>query len=138
MRSLTIAQTGAGKSTNGRSNSTPLDLRRLAFQWLGWVAPEVAQRRALERFLTPPRPRAAPAKMPALEELSGDRFRVKMTTALGGKVESTELAVAVWGRGPAVYLVHGWGGRSVIAASCATRRSSAASSPLPPAVSSAG
>jgi pimeloyl-ACP methyl ester carboxylesterase len=50
--------------------------------------------------------------MPDLEGLSSDRFRLKMTTALGGKVEPTELAVAVWGQGPAVYLVHGWGGRS--------------------------
>jgi pimeloyl-ACP methyl ester carboxylesterase len=111
MPTLTIAELDPIKSTNGRSNSA-VDLRRMAFQWLGWVAPAVAQRRALERFLTPPLPRSAPAKMPDLEGLSGDRFRVKMTTALGGKVEPTELAVAVWGRGSAVYLVHGWGGRS--------------------------
>jgi pimeloyl-ACP methyl ester carboxylesterase len=89
-----------------------VDWSRLRFQLLGWVAPDLAQRRALELFLTPPAPRAGPAKIPEFKGLSADRFRVPMTTMLGGVEETTELNVAVWGRGPAVYLVHGWGGRS--------------------------
>jgi pimeloyl-ACP methyl ester carboxylesterase len=84
----------------------------LQFQVLGWVAPSAAQRRALRRFLTPPAPLAAPAKLREFKGLSGDRFHVPLKTALGGIEETTSLDVALWGRGPAVVLVHGWGGRS--------------------------
>src|SRR5687768_10404331 len=76
------------------------------------MAPKVAQQRALERFLTPPAPRAASAKVAAFPGLSSDRFQVKLHTALGGIKEATHLDVTVWGRGPVVYLLHGWGGRS--------------------------
>jgi pimeloyl-ACP methyl ester carboxylesterase len=37
---------------------------------------------------------------------------VKVATAFRGIAETTDLDVAVWGRGPAVYLLHGWGGRA--------------------------
>jgi pimeloyl-ACP methyl ester carboxylesterase len=50
--------------------------------------------------------------MPDFPKLSSDSFHVKLETAWGGHKESTRLAVSVWGRGPAVYLVHGWGGRA--------------------------
>src|SRR5262245_13482106 len=112
MRSTTIAAQWLEKSTNGRSVSKLEDWRRLGFQMLGWVAPEVAQRYALEWFLTPPPPALTPAKWPKLDGISADRFRLKWSSAVGGLEEATELEVALWGRGPAVYLVHGWGGRS--------------------------
>jgi pimeloyl-ACP methyl ester carboxylesterase len=111
MPSTTIAEPWANKSTNGRSTNAR-DWRRLGFYVLGWVAPEEAQRRALERFLTPPAPLLNHAKWPKLEGISGDSFRVKMDTQLGGVHETAELGVRLWGRGPAVYLLHGWGGRS--------------------------
>jgi pimeloyl-ACP methyl ester carboxylesterase len=104
------------KSTNGRSilGSIPgiFNWPRFRLQLFALVAPAAAQERALTRFLTPPRPRVEFAKTNVLTNLSSHRFCVKMTTALGGFEEATDLAVTVWGRGPAVYLVHGWGGRS--------------------------
>src|SRR5689334_23832174 len=112
MRSTTLAQGWPQKSTNGRSSIRSGDWPRLAFQLLGWVAPEVAMRRALRRFLTPPAPSLAAAKLPHFEGISDDRFRVAVTTSFGGIEETTSLQVALWGRGPAVYLAHGWGGRS--------------------------
>jgi len=112
MQSTTLARPWVKKSTNDRSIIGPLDWARLRFQVLAWVAPEVAQRRALERFLRPPAPLAMPAKVPELNGLPSDRFHVELKTALGGLEETTKLAVTLWGRGPAVYLVHGWGGRS--------------------------
>jgi pimeloyl-ACP methyl ester carboxylesterase len=42
---------------------------------------------------------------------ASDRFSVGLTTSFGIE-EHCRLSVAVWGRGPAVYLVHGWGGRA--------------------------
>jgi pimeloyl-ACP methyl ester carboxylesterase len=116
MRSATLADSTLEKSTNGRSNTdrseAPFDWAGLRFQLLAWAAPAVAQRRALARFLTPPKPRIGFGKMPEFTHLSSDRFRVKLETSMGGIAEITDLAVTVWGRGPAVYLLHGWGGRS--------------------------
>jgi len=112
MRSTIIAEPWANKSTNGRSQSDTWDWRRLGFQLLGFIAPELAQERALERFLTPPAPLLNHAKSPKLDGISSDRFKVKMSTRSGGAHETTELDVQQWGRGPAVYLLHGWGGRS--------------------------
>ena len=113
MRSATLAP---NKSTNDRSymapSAAPFDWAGLRFQLLGWVAPEVAQRRALARFMTPPKPRIGFGKMPEFPHLSSDRFGVKLATSMGGIAETTDLTVTVWGRGPAVYLLHGWGGRS--------------------------
>jgi pimeloyl-ACP methyl ester carboxylesterase len=112
MRSTILAEFWAQKSTNGRSADARLSWPRLGFQALGWVAPEAAKRRALEGFLTPPPPRTSPSKAREIPGVSSDRFHVKLETSLGGHPEQTDLEVAVWGRGPAVYLVHGWGGRS--------------------------
>ena len=112
MPSTTIAELWANKSTNDRSHIATRDWRRLGFHLLGWVAPEVAQRRALERFLSPPAPLLNQAKWPKLEGISTDHFRIKMSTDLGGVRETAELGVHLWGRGPAIYLLHGWGGRS--------------------------
>jgi pimeloyl-ACP methyl ester carboxylesterase len=112
MRSTGVAEVWPKKSTNGRSKKQSLDWDRLGFQLLGWIAPEVAQQRALEQFLTPPSPLVAPAKVPHFEGVFDDRFHIEMKTTLGRSEETIELSVALWGRGPAVYLVHGWGGRS--------------------------
>jgi len=46
-----------------------------------------------------------------LLESASDRFSVGLTTELGGLEEKCRLQVAMWGQGPAVYLLHGWGGR---------------------------
>jgi pimeloyl-ACP methyl ester carboxylesterase len=112
----TFADLSPQKSTNGRSvleSASPrVDWGRLGFQLLAWVAPKQAQERALKLFLTPPAPRAAPAKLAQYPGVSSDRFQVKVATAFGGIEESSELDVTVWGRGPAVYLLHGWGGRA--------------------------
>jgi pimeloyl-ACP methyl ester carboxylesterase len=114
--STTLPAFWPNKSTNGRSSFDSVSAAgkwgRLGFQLLGWVAPKVAQQRALERFLTPPAPLAASARTPEFPGLSSDAFRVKLRTALGGIEETMDLAVTVWGRGPAVYLMHGWGGRA--------------------------
>jgi pimeloyl-ACP methyl ester carboxylesterase len=64
------------------------------------VAPALAARAAETLFFTPPRPRAAKEALPA-----GARER-RVATPAG------EVAVWSWGRGPAVYLLHGWGGRA--------------------------
>ena len=114
--STTLPDVWPQKSTNDRSISEPglpaVDWGRLGFQLLAWAAPRIAERRAIERFLTPPAPRTLPAKVRDFPGLFSDRFRVKVATALGGIEETTEVEVSVWGRGPAVYLVHGWGGRA--------------------------
>jgi pimeloyl-ACP methyl ester carboxylesterase len=42
---------------------------------------------------------------------ASDRFKVTLRTSFGGIDEESRLDVAIWGRGPAVYMLHGWGGR---------------------------
>ena len=106
------ARSWSKKSTNDRSITWPLEWKRLRFRLLGWMAPDLAQQRALDRFLTPPPPRTAAVETPEFQGLWSDSFRVPLKTTLGGVEATPELSVAVWGRGPAVYLVHGWGGRS--------------------------
>jgi pimeloyl-ACP methyl ester carboxylesterase len=88
-----------------------LDLRRAAFQLLSVLAPGTAARIASKLFLTPPPPRPLSSKAKALYDAAADRFTVKLVTDLGGHEETSPVSVALWGRGPAVYLLHGWGGR---------------------------
>ncbi|HEV7501330.1 MAG TPA: alpha/beta hydrolase, partial [Vicinamibacteria bacterium] len=64
------------------------------------VSPRLAARWAETLFFRPPRPKKARTSLPA----GGQRIEV-----LG---ETGPLAVWSWGQGPAVYLVHGWGGRA--------------------------
>ncbi|PYQ50020.1 MAG: alpha/beta hydrolase [Acidobacteria bacterium] len=66
------------------------------------VAPALAGRVAETLFFTPPRPRPRPSTDPLP---AGARHRLVATPA-------GEVAVWSWGRGPAVYLLHGWGGRA--------------------------
>jgi pimeloyl-ACP methyl ester carboxylesterase len=98
------------KSTNVRL-SPSLDARQACFQLLSRFAPRTSARIAARLFLTPPPPRALSPRARALFDKAHDRFTVKLETDLGGTAESSRIHVALWGRGPAVYLLHGWGGR---------------------------
>jgi pimeloyl-ACP methyl ester carboxylesterase len=91
------------KSTIVRSNREPrlLPLIRASNRALSTVAPSLAARLAERRFLTPPRP-SRPAAEIAL--LATARARPLF-------VETRRVEVWLWGSGPSVLLVHGWGGR---------------------------
>jgi pimeloyl-ACP methyl ester carboxylesterase len=93
----------AAKSTNGRSNGAevPWALRKLA-RLGGALAPDLAARASVRVFMTPPR-HAAPAREGAA--LAGVE-RVAFQHA-GGTLRGFRI-----GTGPAVLLVHGWGGRA--------------------------
>lgn len=113
MTSIATVHVAAEKSTNERSiiaAPPAVDWARLRFRLLAFMAPGAAQERALKRFLRPPPPRAGFSRMPDFPSLSRDDLRVRLETAWGRVEESTDLAVTSWGSGPAVYLVHGWGG----------------------------
>jgi pimeloyl-ACP methyl ester carboxylesterase len=116
MKTEALAIVLPNKSTNVRLFRT-LDLQRASFQLLSLFAPGTAARVASKLFLTPPPPRPLSAKARGLFDQAADRFKVKLETSFGGKDETSHVNVALWGRGPAVYLLHGWGGR---AASCAS------------------
>jgi hypothetical protein len=64
------------------------------------LSPAMAARWAEALFFTPPRPRKARAALPP------GATRVDVQSRYG------RLAAWSWGSGPAVYLVHGWGGRA--------------------------
>jgi pimeloyl-ACP methyl ester carboxylesterase len=87
-------------STNGRS-LVPWSVRA-GLQLLGALSPTLAGRAGARIFLTPPRP-AAPA-----------RERAALAAAEPFAVRHRGHDVHGWtlGSGPAVLLVHGWGGRS--------------------------
>jgi pimeloyl-ACP methyl ester carboxylesterase len=72
--------------------------RRALFRSADLVAPGLAGRIARDIWFTVP-PRLSPARLPE----GGEPFEVE---SLGAAVRGQ-----VWGSGPAVYLVHGWGGR---------------------------
>jgi pimeloyl-ACP methyl ester carboxylesterase len=74
---------------------------RTAFGTLERFAPELGARFATRRWLTIPPYRGRPAEMIP----PGETFRVPV----GGR----HVVSRVWGTGPVVYLVHGWGGHSV-------------------------
>src|SRR5688500_15132227 len=73
-------------------------VRRTLFRAADLVAPGVAGRIARDIWFAVP-PRMPPAQLPG----GGAPFEVE---SLGAVVRGH-----VWGTGPAVYLVHGWGGR---------------------------
>jgi pimeloyl-ACP methyl ester carboxylesterase len=100
------------KSTNVRSKHLARpDVRWASFQVLSRVAPGLAGRLASKLFLTPPPPRPLSGRMTNQLERASDRFTVALKTSFGGIHEECRLNVALWGQGPAVYLLHGWGGR---------------------------
>jgi len=86
------------KSTTVRSVSAPLPIRA-AFAMLNRAAPALAARWAERIWFTLPWP-AAPAREVAVP--GGDPFTVD--------AEGCLVAGQVWGAGPVVYLMHGWGG----------------------------
>jgi pimeloyl-ACP methyl ester carboxylesterase len=86
---------GPQKSTIVRIQVTA---RRSLFRLADVVAPSVAGRFARDLWFAVP-PRMAPLPVPP----GGEPFEV---VSLGATVRGL-----VWGQGPVVYLVHGWGGR---------------------------
>jgi pimeloyl-ACP methyl ester carboxylesterase len=110
MKSTVLTVPLANKSTNVRSFSH-VDLRGTFFQILGWLSPAFAAGAAARLFLTPPSPRPLSAKARALFASADARVKVKLATDFGGTAETSSVNVALWGRGPAVYMLHGWGGR---------------------------
>ncbi len=91
------------KSTIVRSpTASPLlPLVRAANRALSRVAPGLAARAAERQFLTPPRPRRPAAEI--------DLLRTARARSL--QVGARRIETWVWGAGPSVLLVHGWGGR---------------------------
>jgi pimeloyl-ACP methyl ester carboxylesterase len=91
------------KSTIVRSSRSPrpLPLARAGHRLLSAVAPALAARRAVRLFMTPPRVRRPAVE---LDLLASARARPMQ---LGGR----RIETWVWGTGPSVLLVHGWGGR---------------------------
>jgi pimeloyl-ACP methyl ester carboxylesterase len=66
------------------------------------VSPPLARRLARRIFFTPPRRRPSPRTLELLA--TGEPFALRVR---GGRVHGWR-----WGSGPAVYLLHGWGGRA--------------------------
>ncbi|HKQ70627.1 MAG TPA: alpha/beta fold hydrolase [Polyangiaceae bacterium] len=111
MRTTATAVLLANKSTNVRTQLEQPALLRASFRALGTVAPTAAARWASKIFLTPPAPRPLSARAAELYAKADDRFSIPVTTMFEGADETTSVAVLVWGRGPCVYFLHGWGGR---------------------------
>ena len=91
------------KSTIVRSSPTSrlMPLARAANRALSHLAPELAARAAERLFLTPPRP---PRRQTEIDLLGTARARPM-------RVGARRVETWVWGAGPSVLLVHGWGGR---------------------------
>jgi len=112
MKSDALAVPLLNKSTNVRSLKR-LDIQLAAFQIMARLAPTMAARSAVRLLLTPPPSRPLSARARALLASADDRFKVKLATNFGGIAETSSVSVALWGRGPAVYMLHGWGGRGM-------------------------
>src|SRR2546427_2034994 len=91
------------KSTIVRSSSDfrLLPLVRTANRALSHLAPALAAQAAERRFLTPPRRRRPKAEIDLLFTARARPMRVG----------ARRIETWVWGAGPSVLLVHGWGGR---------------------------
>jgi pimeloyl-ACP methyl ester carboxylesterase len=96
------------KSTSVRSQQLPLRIRLLrpAFGALSAIAPALAAPVAERLFLTPPR-----HTQPEHEAAALASARSMIVDA------GTPVTAWTWGHGPAVLLVHGWGGRGAQLAS---------------------
>jgi pimeloyl-ACP methyl ester carboxylesterase len=86
------------KSTSAGSSRATL---AAGFRFLGRVAPPLAAALAERMFFMPPRPRRSRGDSMLRR---GRRFRLR--------VDGRDIAAWKWGRGPAVVLLHGWGGHS--------------------------
>jgi pimeloyl-ACP methyl ester carboxylesterase len=97
-----MALATAEKSTTGRApkRGIPFALRA-GMGALEAVAPALAERVAERLFMTPPRPPQPAGERAALEGAEPFALRAAGTTVRGRRL----------GEGPAVLLVHGWGGR---------------------------
>ncbi len=95
-----VADLREPKSTTVRFFSAAPAMRA-AFRVLNRAAPALAARWAERIWFTLPRSPAPPGAVPAP---GGHRFTVD--------VEGRRLVGEVWGTGPAVYLMHGWGGNA--------------------------
>ncbi|TDV53797.1 alpha/beta fold hydrolase [Actinophytocola oryzae] len=82
-------------------NSTRLIITRAAFGTLERLAPGLGARWAADLWLTVPRYRGRA------------RRDLPPGTAFTATVRSRQVRGTVWGTGPTVYLVHGWGGAGV-------------------------
>jgi pimeloyl-ACP methyl ester carboxylesterase len=78
-----------------------LPLVRASHRTLSAVAPALAARRAVRLFTTSPRTRRPAAEVDLLET----------ARARPMQVGERRIETWVWGTGPSVLLVHGWGGR---------------------------
>lgn len=81
--------------------SLQLTATRVAMRALEYTAPGFGAALAERLFFTPPRTTLTPSIREVLS--TGRAFRVS--------VEDGRVAAWAWGRGPAIALVHGWGGR---------------------------
>ena len=97
------APSSFSKSTNVRFNMALMAATRPAFGLLASASPEWAERWAERTFCRTP-----PAQEPS------PRAKSVLSAAFRFEVESPRGKIAVWrwGRGPAVLLMHGWGGRA--------------------------
>jgi pimeloyl-ACP methyl ester carboxylesterase len=94
-----VARKGSGWS--GISTNVRFAAARFAFAALGRVAPGLAAAAAERMFFTPHGPRRS----------RGDGV-LRSARRLRLEVAGRRLAAWKWGQGPAVLLVHGWGGRA--------------------------
>jgi pimeloyl-ACP methyl ester carboxylesterase len=74
--------------------------------------PAWTARVATRRFLTPPAPRPVAVAAREIFARAADQFFVDAEVPWGGGREPTRARLTLWGRGPAIYLLHGWGGRA--------------------------
>lgn len=75
---------------------------RACMRMAGWVSPALAARLMARLWFTAPQTRPKPAALARLE--TGQRHDVD--------VDGNRVAVWSWGNGPAVLLMHGWGGNA--------------------------
>jgi pimeloyl-ACP methyl ester carboxylesterase len=95
-RKVVLAPEGGPPSPTGLA----ITAMRVGFRALSAIAPDAAARLATQLWFRPPRPKVHPAAAEFMK--TGNR-----STML---VEGRPVAVWTWGSGPAVLLVHGWGG----------------------------
>ena len=94
-----MSSIGLEKSTIDRVDNAGIRAFRLA----SLIAPRFAGRRACDLWFTVP-PLMAPVPLPP----GGEPFTV---SSQGAEVHGQVFGGGVFGRGPVIYLVHGWGGR---------------------------
>lgn len=76
------------------------------------VLPAATARWAIGRFLTPPAPRPVTPRVQELFARAADQFFVEAELPWAGHRERTRARLTLWGRGPTLYFLHGWGGRA--------------------------